>query len=213
MPSQKDRLILATERLLCSRGMARVTTRDIAQEAKVAEGALYHHFGDKAELLMEVVLHSVGDFREMLEDLSLRVGRDTVQGNLERVAVSAFDFHYRITPMICSLFADHELMARVRDIMNERCIGPGKAAAILAEYLRAEQRLGRIAASARVEASAELLLAASWNRASFAHFYALSGSTAKGHRGVRESVRAVIAGLAPAQAGRSRPRAPGNKRR
>src|SRR5262249_52310036 len=112
MSSQKDRLITATERLLCSSGLARVTTRDIAQEARVAEGALSHDFGDKAELLMAVVLHSVGDFRAILEDLSLRVGQGTVRGNLERVAVSAYDFHHRIAPITCSLLADHELLGR-----------------------------------------------------------------------------------------------------
>src|SRR6266571_1637352 len=52
---QKEKLIAATERLLCSQGLGCVTTRDIARAAKVAEGALYHHFGDKAELILSVV--------------------------------------------------------------------------------------------------------------------------------------------------------------
>src|SRR6266699_1623005 len=54
---QKEKLIAATERLLCSQGLGCVTTRDIARAAKVAEGALYHHFGDKAELILSVVMH------------------------------------------------------------------------------------------------------------------------------------------------------------
>jgi len=204
MPSQKDSLIVATERLLCSNGLARVTTRDIAQEANVAEGALYHHFGDKAELLMAVVLHSVGDFRSILENLSLQVGKGTVRRNLERVATSAYDFHHRIAPMICSLLADQELLARVRDIMTERCIGPAKAASMLADYLRAEQRLGRVAVGADVETTAELLLAASWSRASFSHFFALGNRRAQAHAHMRGAVRAVIAGVEPEDATRAR---------
>jgi AcrR family transcriptional regulator len=202
MPTQKDRLIVATERLLCSRGLARVTTRDIAQEAKVAEGALYHHFDDKAELIMAVVLQSVGDFRAILENLSLRVGQDTVRKNLERVAVSAYDFHHRIAPMICSLLADQELLARVRAIMTERCIGPAKAASMLAAYLSAERRLGRVAAGVDVQTAAEMLLAASWSRASFAHFYAVGAGRAKAHAHMREAVHALIAGVAPEAAPR-----------
>jgi AcrR family transcriptional regulator len=197
MASQKDRLIVATERLLCSSGLARITTRDIAQEAKVAEGALYHHFSDKAELLIAVVLQGVGDFRKVLESLALQVGQSSVQKNLERVLASAYDFHHRIAPMICSLFADHELLARVRNIMTERCIGPAKAASLLAAYLRAEQRLGRVAADADVETTAELLLAASWSRASFSHFFALGADNTKGHRHLRDAVRALISGVAP----------------
>jgi AcrR family transcriptional regulator len=213
MASQKDRLIVATERLLCSSGLARITTRDIAQEAQVAEGALYHHFSDKAELLMAVVLQGVGDFRKVLESLALQVGQSTVQKNLERVLASAYDFHHRIAPMICSLFADHELLGRVRSIMTERCIGPAKASALLAAYLRAEQKLGRVATDADVETTAELLLAASWSRASFAHFFALGGDNAHGHRHLRDAVRALIRGVAPQAAPQKPARARGRKER
>ena len=129
---QKERLLVATERLLRSRGLACVTTRDIAHAANVAEGALYHHFGDKARLILEVVLHGVGEFREVLDSLPLQVGQNIVQKNLERVLESAFQFHYRIASLVCSLFADQELLARVRGSMNERCIGPGRTASILA---------------------------------------------------------------------------------
>jgi AcrR family transcriptional regulator len=129
---QKERLLAATERLLCSRGLACVTTRDIAHAARVAEGALYNHFGDKAELILEVVLHGVGEFREVLDSLPLQVGQNTVQKNLERVLESAFHFHHRIAALVCSLFADQELLARVRGTMNERCIGPGRTASVLA---------------------------------------------------------------------------------
>jgi AcrR family transcriptional regulator len=193
---QRDKLISATERLLCSRGLACVTTRDIAREAKVAEGALYHHFGDKADLIMEVVLHGVGEFREVLESLPLQVGQNTVQKNLERVVESAFRFHHRIASLVCSLFADRELLGRVRDAMNERCIGPGRTASILAGYLRAEQRLGRVSALAVVEPAAELLLAASFNRALHDHFYGLTGE-ARVRRHLYDAVRALLAGLNP----------------
>jgi AcrR family transcriptional regulator len=203
--SHKEKLINATERLLCSRGLARVTTRDIARAAGVAEGALYHHFGDKAELILAVVMHGVGEFREVLESLALQVGQNTVQKNLERVLESAFHFHHRIAALVCSLFADQQLLARVRSIMNERCIGPGRTASILAAYLRAEQRLGRVGTGAMPGAAAELLLAASFNKAVHDHFYGASGGTqARGQ--LRDSVRALLAGLAPAGLLRKAPR-------
>ena len=82
---QKEKLIAATERLLSSQGLGCVTTRDIARAAKVAEGALYNHFGDKAELILAVVLHQLGDFPDVLQSLPLQVGQNTVQKNLERV--------------------------------------------------------------------------------------------------------------------------------
>lgn len=197
---QKERLLVATERLLCSRGLACVTTRDIARAANVAEGALYHHFGDKARLILEVVLHGVGEFREVLDSLPLQVGQDTVQKNLERVLESAFHFHYRIASLVCSLFADRDLLARVRGAMNERCIGPGRTASILAGYLRAEQRLRRISANAVTGSSAELLLAASFNKALHDHFYGVTGKS-EVRRHLRGAVRALLAGLEPERVG------------
>jgi AcrR family transcriptional regulator len=204
---QREKLISATEQLLCSQGLACVTTRDIAREAKVAEGALYHHFGDKADLILEVVLHGVGEFREVLESLPLQVGQNTVQKNLERVVESAFHFHYRIASLVCSLFADRALLSRVRGAMNERCIGPGRTASILAAYLRAEQKLGRVSANAVTESAAELLLAASFNKALHDHFYGVTGD-APVRRHLRDAVRAMIAGLDPQGGGK-----PGRGRR
>ena len=70
------------------------------------------------DLILEVVLHGVGEFREVLDSLPLQVGQNTVQKNLERVVESAFHFHHRIASLVCSLFADRELLARVRNSMN-----------------------------------------------------------------------------------------------
>ena len=126
-PDQKERLIAATEKLLASQGLGCVSTRDIAKAANVAEGALYHHFGDKAELILSVVLQQLGDFPEVLQSLPLRIGEATVQKNLETVLESAFAFHHRIAPLVCSLFADQELLAKVRGMMAERSMGPGRS--------------------------------------------------------------------------------------
>jgi len=63
-----------TERLLQTHGLARLTMREIAREAKVAEGLIYHHFKDKAELILEVVEQRLHDTKNVLQTLPLRVG-------------------------------------------------------------------------------------------------------------------------------------------
>lgn len=196
---QKERLLAATEKLLSSHGLGVVSTRDIAKAANVAEGALYNHFGDKAELIVSVVLHQLGDFPEVLQSLPLQVGQNTVQKNLETVLESAFAFHHRITPLVCSLFADQELLVRVRGMMNERSMGPGRAAVAIAAYLRAEQQLGRVSASADPETVSELMMAVSFNAALCDQFFC-GGSEpkAKARQRLRESVRALMVGIQPA---------------
>jgi AcrR family transcriptional regulator len=197
-PDQKERLLAATERLLGSHGLGCVSTRDIARAANVAEGALYHHFGDKAELIVAVVLHQLGDFPEVLQSLLLHVGQNTVQRNLETVLESAFAFHYRIAPLVCSLFADQELLGKVRGMMNERSMGPGRAAVAIAAYLRAEQQLGRVALPTVPETVAELMIAVSFNAALCDHFFSGgSEGEVKARRKLREAVRALMVGLQP----------------
>jgi AcrR family transcriptional regulator len=199
-PDQKERLIAATEKLLASQGLGCVSTRDIAKAANVAEGALYHHFGDKAELILSVVLQQLGDFPEVLQSLPLQIGENTVQKNLETVLESAFAFHHRIAPLVCSLFADQELLAKVRSIMAERSMGPGRSVSAISAYLRAEQQLGRVSPFAVPETVAELMMAVSFNRAMEDHFYfgASDGDT-KARRKLREAVRALMVGLHPVE--------------
>jgi len=194
---QRERLLAATEKLLSSQGLGRASTRDIARAANVAEGALYHHFGDKAELIVSVVLHQLGDFPEVLQSLPLQVGQNSVQKNLETVLESAFAFHHRITPLVCSLFADQELLAKVRGMMNERSMGPGRAAVAIAAYLRAEQQLGRVSTHVDPETISELMMAVSFNAAMCDQFFCGGADKGKARQRLRESVRALMVGLSP----------------
>jgi hypothetical protein len=114
------------------------------------------------------------------------------------VLESAFAFHFRIAPLVCSLFADQELLARVRKMMNERSMGPARSTSVISAYLRAEQQLGRVLPAAVPETVADLLLAASFNTALSDHFFhGGSGGEAKAHRHLREAVRALVVGLGP----------------
>ncbi len=197
MNKTRRKLIRATERLLRRDGLARVTTRKIAREAGVAEGALYHHFGDKAELLYAVVQQSMGDFREVLEILPLQVGQRTVRENLEHTLQAAFDFQFKIVPIVCSLYADQPLLARTREILNERGVGPQCSVAVLAVYLQAEQRLGRVAADIEPQAAARLLLASGFHTAMLDHFLAREVTPAAAQQRLQETVRTLLTGLEP----------------
>ena len=191
----RERLIAATTRLMCERGLARTSTRDIARAAGVAEGALYHHFADKAELLLAVIQAGMGEFKQVVDSLALQVGRRSLRANLEQVARAALEFHLRVAPLVCSLYSDRTLLLRVRQILERSKLGPGESGAALAAYLDAEQRLGRVAPGANARAAAELLLAGCFQAAMREHF---SCNVAVPKHGVRDMVSALIDGLAPA---------------
>lgn len=145
MNETKNKLICATECLLQTKGLAHMTTRAITREAGGAEGLIYHHFKDKAELIHEVVLLRVHNIKNILQNLPLKVGLRTLSKNLEEVLHVIYRSHYEIVPIICSIFADHQLRNHIQGIMKEREIGPQHAIKGLALYLAAEKRLGRVA--------------------------------------------------------------------
>lgn len=157
MNDNRQNIIDATGHLLETHGLARLTTRAIAREAKVAEGLIYHHFKDKAELIYEVVEKRVRETKDLMQNLPLQVGKRTLSENLEEILLSVYQAHYEITPVICSVFADQNLRLRMQEIMKERDMGPQYAIEGLAVYLAAEQRLGRLAPSADTRILAKCL--------------------------------------------------------
>ena len=124
MNDNRQNIIDATERLLQTHGLARLTTREIAREAKVAEGLIYHHFKDKAELIFEVVETRVRETKNIMQNLPLEVGKSTLLKILEGVLLSVYHAHYEITPIINSIFADQKLRDRLQEIVKERNMGP-----------------------------------------------------------------------------------------
>ena len=101
----RQNIIDATDRLLQTHGLARLTTREIAREAKVAEGLIYHHFKDKAELIFEVVETRVRESKDIMQNLPLEVGKSTLIKNLEDVLLSIYHAHYEISPIKNYMFA------------------------------------------------------------------------------------------------------------
>lgn len=153
----RQNIIDATDRLLRTHGLARLTTREIAREAGVAEGLIYHHFKDKAELIFEVIAARVRETKNYLQNLPLEVGKSTLFGNLENTLFSIYQAHYEVTPIINTVFADQKLRARLQEIVKERKMGPRYAMEGLAVYLAAEQRMGRLSDTVDTDVLAKCL--------------------------------------------------------
>ena len=197
MNENRQNIICATERLLQTHGLARLTMREIAREAKVAEGLIYHHFKDKAELIHEVVEQRMHDAKNVLQNLPLQVGLRTLSENLEEVLSVVYRSHYEIVPIVCSVFADHQLRARMREIMKEREVGPQHAIEGLALYLAAEQRLGRIADNIIPKTAAKCLWMISIQMAMDDQFMEQTQDAARIRREIFQYVQTIMAGLEP----------------
>lgn len=53
--SRRDELLQIAARVFAQKGIASATVRDIAQEAGILSGSLYHHFTSKEEMVKEII--------------------------------------------------------------------------------------------------------------------------------------------------------------
>jgi AcrR family transcriptional regulator len=155
--SLRDHLINTAARLLDKQRGAPLTVRDIAREANVADGVLYNHFADKDELLGQALLTHIHAVMATLGDLP-QAGDNTVEENLRAYIERGLSVLVRILPAFNRFLTQPGVMGHVRQHVN---LGArGGLPALLADYLSAEQELGRVDPAANPEAVATLIIGA-----------------------------------------------------
>jgi AcrR family transcriptional regulator len=193
----RDQILDAAAHVMQTIGMGRTTTKEIAQAAGLSEAALYRHFADKAELVLCVIGERLPQLVATLMDLPARVGRRTVRSNLEDVARVALPFYDQTVPMAASLFSEPELLARHQEHLRQKDAGPHRALDLLANYVRAEQRAGRVTHRADAEAAAALVVGACLGRALLRRFTGEQQGPDADERFVKAVVRTLMNGLSP----------------
>jgi AcrR family transcriptional regulator len=85
---RREQILAIATRLIASRGYSATTVRDIADEAGILSGSLYHHFSSKEAMLQEILHGFMGRLLESFEAISAEAGnpRDT----LDRLVEHAF---------------------------------------------------------------------------------------------------------------------------
>jgi AcrR family transcriptional regulator len=172
--NRRDQIVAAAERLLEQKGLAAVTTRAIAEAVPCSEGAIYVHFPSRLELILTVFEHRLGEMLIPLRALEQKVGHADPGENLMHATAALRRFHERVVPMLCSMFAEADLLAGFRENLGSRQKGPQGAVGRLAAYIAAEQQTGRLDPGLDPEFVAATLMAGSF----FAAFHrALLGQT------------------------------------
>ena len=198
--STREHILDSAVHVMSSRGLARSTTKEIAQAAGLSEAALYRHFTDKSDMFLCVLAERLPQLVGTLQDLPARVGKRTVRTNLEELARVALQFYDQTVPMLAAIFSEPELLARHQEMMRTTDNDPHRATALLATYLRAEQRVGRVRTGVDLEAAATLLIGACVERVLMRRFAGEDGSAEADARFSRAVVRTLLQGLAPSPA-------------
>jgi len=172
--NRRAEIIEAAEKLMVSHGLSGVTTRRISQEVGCSEGALYVHFKGRLELLLAMLEESLPDMLGPLQVLKESVGRGSAQANLAAALGGIFKFHQRVAPKAGGLFAEPKLLLAYRESLAREGKGPHLSMGALADYIAAEQKLGRIDLGVDPNLAAYLLMSSSFFRAFMEHY---SGKT------------------------------------
>jgi AcrR family transcriptional regulator len=190
----RERILDAADRIIRERGFGAATTKEIAREARCAEGSIYVHFTDKVDLFTSALLERNDEFAE-LGRLPERAGERTVQANLEDEAVALIEFLSLKLPYMLSVLGDRCFLERYGDRMRAERRGPFAMADALQRYFRLEQKLGRVGANVDVAAAASLFIGACRDHVIAGRMLGESPEEPRGF--ARSMVRTLMKGLTP----------------
>ncbi|UYM07843.1 TetR/AcrR family transcriptional regulator [Solicola gregarius] len=156
----REQILRATLDLLREQGVAKLTTRAVAEMAGVSEGSIFYHFGDRAGLLTSAFQHTLGPMR--LESDSL----DTdVRSALIRISVGVQQFLESGLVVLVAAQADADLRERLAAFMRENDYGPHRGVVAVAAYLGERQAAGDIRADVEPRVVATMLINDAFQRA------------------------------------------------
>ncbi|SEM62382.1 TetR/AcrR family transcriptional regulator [Paenibacillus sp. OV219] len=193
----RNKIMDAAEQVIITNGLSKSTTKEIARIAGCSEGSLYNHFKSKEDLFMQIMKKHLQGFLAVLFQLNGNRGKQLVRENLNEVALAALDYFILSIFLTASLFTEPSFLTRHREGFQERNEGPHRANEIVAGYIRAEQKLGRVNADVSPRSVADLLLGACFQHAFHMQFLGEvePGETRK--QFVEQLLSTIMQGLEP----------------
>ncbi|WP_326686869.1 MULTISPECIES: TetR/AcrR family transcriptional regulator [unclassified Streptomyces] len=166
-PDVRERLFAAAERVVERDGPGALTSRAVTTEAGCAKGLLHAHFAGLDEFVAELCLDRFARTAVKARALSGLAGQGTVARNLDAVVLALFDSG---GPAVSGLAMTRPAATlRIREALEGGAPGFTAIQEAVTDYLKVEQRLGRIAETAdphtaalAVVGTAHHLLMTSW---------------------------------------------------
>ena len=159
----REAILAAALQLIRERGIARVTSREVAAVAGVSEASVFYHYKDRAGLLQAVFEQGL----QPLQALSLGGGLSGVDLHdvLTRFAHTLDQFLDQALPVMAAAQSDAALRDAMAAYMTEQDLGPHRGVGALGDYLAAGQAAGRVREGVDPRTIAMLFVGACYTRA------------------------------------------------
>ena len=163
----REAILAAALELLRERGIARVTSREVAALAGVSEASVFYHYKDRAGLLQAVFEDGLRPLQELAEEGALAgAGLHEV---LTTYGATLEEFLSQALPIIAAAQSDVALRDVLSEYISEHNHGPHRGVRALGDYLASEQAAGRVRAGVDPHAAAMLFVGACNTRAAQRH--------------------------------------------
>lgn len=160
-----DAIVTAAAAVLRERGIARLTTREVAARAGISEGSVFYHFGDRKALVKAVFERTLAPLHEFA------VATPPAPESLDDVATMLMRFLGRFAEflesgldILLAAQADTAVRAEVAAFMVDNDYGPQRGTRVVTAYLTAAHDAGVIRPDADLPTAAYLLVSSMFLR-------------------------------------------------
>ena len=157
----REEILRATLELIRERGMARLTTREVAERAGVSEGSVFYHFDDRFGLLRAV-------FEQSLEPLHLHAlesGAGDLRATVTKISEGIERFLTASLDVMMAAQSDVELRDSLHAFMRESDYGPHRGITAVGAFIAAQQEAGAVRADVNPTVVASMIVNDAFQRA------------------------------------------------
>jgi AcrR family transcriptional regulator len=163
----REEILRATLALLRDKGVAKLTTREVAERAGVSEGSIFYHFTDRPGLLIATFEHTLGPLHLVQGTGGADPPSATpdVRAVLRQSSEQIEDFLGGGLVVLMAAQADVELRERLGAFMRANDYGPHRGISAIGAYLGECQASGAVRADIDPLVIASMLINDAFQRA------------------------------------------------
>ncbi|MGY4100422.1 TetR/AcrR family transcriptional regulator [Nocardia sp. R16R-3T] len=158
----RESVVVAAQEILVEAGVARLSTKEVAKRAGVAESSIFYHFGDRMGLLQAVIQRHLRPVKDVLGEVAEQQG---LRAGLVALLEALEEFFWDAIPVLAAVQSDVELRAKFAQRSRELDIGPHRAVDAVVTHLSMQHTDSEISETVDLRAAALLLVGAAHQRA------------------------------------------------